>query len=904
MSNINFANPYLLIVGVVLLLIITIPFIITIRKENLNKKNIASLIIHVIMTVLITLALAKMTYQAVITETNVYVVADVSYSANKNLATIDSYVDRLDDGLPKNSKVGVVIFGKDSKVLYHPGESKQSIALAQRENMTTRVDDSQTDIASALEYTATLFNDNVIKRIVLITDGKETNDSGLFSVINNLTALDIYVDAIYLDNNMTENETEVQINSVDYSHSTYLNKEQTVNSVIQSSFDVNSIIVLRKDGTEIARKAIRLNKGFNAISVDLDTTSAGISEYELEIEAESDRTSQNNTFKFSQEVSDKVRVLFISQYRNDASVSDTLYSNNSYNYEITYYNTEASAGNRLNDVPYSINDLCYYDEIVLSNVDVRMINNSTAFLSNLDKVVSRYGKNLVTLGNTYTQNNTGLENDSQELTNLSAMLPINYGNQEILGRFVTLVIDYSYSMNNYSKRNIATRAGEVLTDLMNENDYIMVVAFTGETIRTPAYVGDEESKETIKQSINSYDAGQGSFVGSGLNVAFNTMTLDAYQQYSRQIYLISDGLSSATDVVNDEDVAAKCARNGISVSTITVGQAVTDPGKMSTIATKGNGKFYAIATPEQVDSIVLTDVFDDITESVIENVNLSLVYNRNHEVLNNIASLPNIRGFYNGRTKGSANTVLSTLYETEEKVYNVPIYSYWKYGNGKVSSFSCDIANRYPNTYLLSYWLYDWTEGTDAYKFLQNILEFSIPNERVDTPFIYTLDGEGTNKNLFVEVPQINTSAVVEAKITTPSGEVITSPLIWNNEYYVLNVNTETIGKYQVELSYTLRNETTISNYSFNISYLPEYNSFESFDSATLNYMVSENGQVSEDGNLTLVNDNSNVTTYTYDFTVVFMIICIVLFVADIIIRRIKLADIKSLFKRMKSRKA
>ena len=82
MNNINFDNPYLLLLGIPLFLIVILPFIFAIKKENINVHNITSFIFHLIIVILITLVFARMTLDVVITETNVYVVADSSYSAN------------------------------------------------------------------------------------------------------------------------------------------------------------------------------------------------------------------------------------------------------------------------------------------------------------------------------------------------------------------------------------------------------------------------------------------------------------------------------------------------------------------------------------------------------------------------------------------------------------------------------------------------------------------------------------------------------------------------------------------------------------------------------------------------------------------------------------------------------
>ena len=93
MNSINFDNPWLLIIGIPLLLIVIGSFIYTVRKENRTIHNTVSFIIHIVVVLLVTLGLAKTTFEMVITETNIYVLADVSYSSNQNLELIDKYIE-------------------------------------------------------------------------------------------------------------------------------------------------------------------------------------------------------------------------------------------------------------------------------------------------------------------------------------------------------------------------------------------------------------------------------------------------------------------------------------------------------------------------------------------------------------------------------------------------------------------------------------------------------------------------------------------------------------------------------------------------------------------------------------------------------------------------------------------
>ena len=179
------------------------------------------------------------------TETQVVVVADVSYSANRNLDTVDAYVEEIRQNLPKNSKIAVVVFGKDSKLL--ADFDSETIPTVKGSG----VDDSATDISSALNFATELYGEGVIKRMILISDGKETADDAagkLVSAVENIYAEGIYLDAVYLNNNLADDQKEIQISDVDYAASTYMNHEATANVLIQSSYDTGAIAVLYVEG--------------------------------------------------------------------------------------------------------------------------------------------------------------------------------------------------------------------------------------------------------------------------------------------------------------------------------------------------------------------------------------------------------------------------------------------------------------------------------------------------------------------------------------------------------------------------------------------------------------------------------------------------------------------------------
>ena len=71
MNSINFDNPWLLIIGIPLLLMVIVSFIIAVRKDNKTIHNVTSFAIHILIVILITLGLAKTSYERIITETNI-----------------------------------------------------------------------------------------------------------------------------------------------------------------------------------------------------------------------------------------------------------------------------------------------------------------------------------------------------------------------------------------------------------------------------------------------------------------------------------------------------------------------------------------------------------------------------------------------------------------------------------------------------------------------------------------------------------------------------------------------------------------------------------------------------------------------------------------------------------------
>ena len=900
MRNISFDNPLWLLLLIPLAIGTLVPYLIAIGKDNKSKSVITSLILHIAILVLVGLAVAGTVITTVMTETQVFVVADVSYSTNQNLDAVDDTIAEIRASLPKNSKLGIVCFGKDYVLHTELGGEVKSVKDAP-------VDDTATDIASALEYVSTLFGEGVLKRVVLLTDGKETvseDASGMIAAVERLVAQDIAIDAIYLNSNLKEGVAEVQLTGVDYIKATYLNHKTTADALVQSNTDTRAVLSVYRDGAKLLDRAVELTKGYNVVNFDLPTDTAGNFSYEIRVAAAEDTSSYNNVYAFGQAVSDEIRSLLVTSNPADVSAIAALYGDKAsidvmlicadhreFNKAKAQFadHPAVKISEQPKNVPCSVEELCRYDEIVLSNIDIREVNNVSAFVESIETVVSQYGKSLVTIGDTKIQNKT-----DSTLESLENMLPVKFGNSAQDPKLYTIVIDVSRSMYTASRLSVAKQAAIHLLNLLGDEDDVAVVTFAGD-IKIIQATTKAANREDIAKKINAIQPSQGTSIGGGLAAALNHIINQPHSQ--KQVMLISDGMNYTAEIVKIEDremspvqVAQYMYANDIYLSTMNpYNNENAGINMLRNLASAGNGQYYYIENEEALAELVFSDIADDVTESIVVGEALVHITRPKDDVMNGVAYLPSVMGYVHNKAKISAYTVLTVDYKKASgDVVEVPLYAYWKYGNGKVTSFTGAVSGD---------WAANW-QSTAGQTFLQNVLDVNIPEQKIDRPYSLDVTYDGVYSNIEIIPAVLNPYATVDVTITHPDGTSVTERLTFDASRYFYRFETSALGRYDISVTYSAPSGTFTSASDFHISYSPEYDSFANFDASTLHAAIRHRGSVSEGDIPDLSETDVRVATYRLTFTVPFMIAAVVLYVLDIIIRKMKWSDLKGLFKR------
>lgn len=884
MNSISFANPYLLFLALPLVAIVVVPFALAVRKDNVNAHNVASLVIQLLICAAVTLAFAGMTFERVITETNVYVLADISYSADENLDEVQSSVQTISKKLPRNSKMGVVAFGRNYKLLSNLGEPLPDVRKAEG------VDRSGTDIASALRYAGNLFEEDVIKRIIIITDGAETvTSNNIVRVVSNLQDSGVYVDAVYIDNNIKAETKELQLEGADCSPATYLNKTEEVGVLVRANCGegenarIDGYVTLLKDNIILERRTVSFYDGLNSISLPLPTDVAGTFRYELRVDAvaeEDDRSDYNNVYGFTQAVSAERQVLFIGGSASDITAAQYIYGTEN----VTYISSPAS-------VPITVEELCVYDEIALSNFDVRNVKGATMFMTSLTTLVDDYGKTLSTYGNTFVQEDDG-ESGETPLTMLADLLPVRIGNTDTENRLVAIVLDISISMNFNSRFAVAKNTAIEFLKVLNPTDTVMVVGFSGGVTEllppTPLSVPG-----VIIDRINRCQAENGTNLSAALTHTYNLMPT---RFHDKQVVVISDGMNPRSDESAAKAIATKMSAENIVVSAIGIYPDDYGNGLLKKIVFDENPNstdrsFYKVIAHESEIDITLKDLNEETRQIRIEGERYNVkVSDKSDESVKGVTTLNPVWGFWYNSAKSTADTVLTATYFRDRVTsFDVPLYAYWQSGKGKVYSFTSDISG-------------DWTFGFiagDGRKFYENIPSASLPSERIVSPFIVGVEEDGG-----LATVKVNTSSSLRnisdfrITITDPRGLVTSDLLSFNSSAYMAQFNVDIPGTYAVRLEYNNGVNTYTADTEFSIPYYAEYNAFATYSKSHLYRLTTDYGNIINPDEVTAIeNSNSVYITYVLDFTLPLMVMCAALFVVEIVLRQLRWKDVTSFFK-------
>ncbi|MGN1052274.1 MAG: VWA domain-containing protein, partial [Candidatus Scatosoma sp.] len=566
--SIHFSYPWLLLLLIPAAALTLIPYFRLSKRYRRTRNRIVSVVLHLCVTVLCVSILCgiEFRYTKTNTQNEIILLIDVSDTEERAGEKRDEFVRTvLDDGRYDGYKIGVVTFGFTQQ--YAVEMTYDVDGIYDRYKAAPLPDTSATDIASALKYTKELFTHPESSKVVLITDGKETDGNAL-GAIRTLTAQGTIVDSAYIFEDFSGND--VQVTEIKYPETHVKpNTECTVTVTVRSRLQATSAsggaetaftrVELTDNGERTMGdadvKTLALTQGENVIPFNHTFTSSGLHEIKVTLSDATDDLDKNNVFTSYIFLDSYNKVLVVEKNSEESQNLIALLQENGYETDrVNLSATTDALATEKGVALQSADDLRRFDQIIMNNIANKNMQPHEGFVDMLYSYVYDYGGGLFTVGG---DDETGKANAYSRTdlwnTKYQEILPVQAIEYTPPVGLVVLV-DRSGSMDEnleYARQGLISCA-----NALTERDYIGVM--TLDTVPNP--ILPLTPRTHINEIMEAFEHDDLKNAGGGTQF-FNSIQragealMTNKQVEKRHIIIVSDGMPN--DIVSESDGVAE-----------------------------------------------------------------------------------------------------------------------------------------------------------------------------------------------------------------------------------------------------------------------------------------------------------------------------------------------------------
>lgn len=651
-----------------LALLLVLPVLLAVLRSTLLDSPRAQLAlmaaVRLAVAALLVLALSSALWVTRSTDVAVLVLADLSDSTPENAGTqVRGLLTDIEGRLPGSAKAGLVIFGASGEIVT-PVTARPSFP----ETIEAPEDRSETNIAGALHLAREIMPGGMMHRVALVSDGNETAGDGL-AAAKRLAARGVRVYTMPYEDAVRD---EVLLEDLVCPPEARRGQSFSISAIARASADTRARFVLYRNGFKIGERELELKTGINTLTFDEPNPEDGLTKYELHVQAERDFFADNNVSSGIVFVSGEPRVLLLEgDEREGRHLARALAA------EDIRVDVREGRG-----MPGTLEELAAFDAVVFSDVPATEV--SARQMELLRSYIEDLGGGFIMIGG---EESFGL--GGYYRTTIEEALPVRMRSEkrtDMPSLAMMLVIDKSGSMQG-EKIQLAKEAAIATVELLTARDYVGVVAFDG-----AAYcVVDLQSAANqlgIVQTIESIEAGGGTYIYPGLEEAYNAL-MQVPATFKHTV-LLTDGHSQPGDYAGIVD---RMVDGQITVSTVAVGEGA-DTTLLQDIARWGRGRYYFTSDPYDIPQIFTKETMTASKSSLVEEPFLPRVV-RSHQVVQGIDwdTTPFLFGYVVTSPKPTAEVHLVT--ERGD-----PLLASWRFGLGKTVAWTSDAKGRWAGDWL------------------------------------------------------------------------------------------------------------------------------------------------------------------------------------------------------------
>jgi len=585
------------------------------------------------------------------------------------------YVAAASTTKPTNDQMGLIFFGKTPAVELPPRMTYVYEAI------NSQFDRGATNIEQALSLASAMLPDDQQGRIVLISDGSQTEGS-LARVLDDLKSRDIAVDVLPIDYTYTD---EVWLERLELPQGVKLGETYEAAMILSSLAAGKGTLRLQENGQTIAEQEVEFQPGKNRFTVPIALREPGYYEYTatIEVPKAADSLPQNNSVLNYIFVEGEGKTLLVTDPQGDVRDWQKL--------EQAIKDAERSVQTiTADELPRDAAPLRTYDCIIFVNVAHDAFD--ALQLQALRDAVYNFGVGFLMVGG---QNSFGP--GGWHRTAVEDILPVtmDVSQRKVLPKGALAIILHTCEFpegNTWGKR-ITKQAIKVLS----AQDEVGVLAYDYQA--GEKWIFELRSAGEYDQIAPLIDGAEiGDMPSFASTMQLGLTGLQESDASAKHMIIISDGdPSPAPPALIQSFLDSK-----VTVSTVAIfPHGGNEISNMKLVAETTGGRYYFPQDPNQLPAIFIKES-KTLKRRMFSEEQLTPVVNFPSPILKGLDGIPDLKGYVLTTARDRAMTILQSPPDKTDPTQVDPLLAIWQHGLGKTAAFTSDLSPNWGE-----FW-YDW----------------------------------------------------------------------------------------------------------------------------------------------------------------------------------------------------
>jgi Ca-activated chloride channel homolog len=727
-----------------LLLLLLIPVLylvfLYVRKNKKRELLLVAGLRTAIFTLLI-LALAVPQILLPVKGENVIFLVDRSDSVrNGDNAALD-WIEKSVKSKDKEDAFSIVTMGKDA--FLEKALAKQKLSVTE---FNTKVDGSETDIESGIQFASSILPKDSAGRIVLLSDGNETIGSSKEGA-KLLKNRKIELDSVLMERAI---QADMSITDLEVPPSMYKGEEAQISLTIDSNSSKSAKVRISVNNQDVLTENVDVKEGKNVYRFSYKVEETGMTVFKAEIATENDTFIENNAMYSVSNVKGTPKVLVVQG--KESGVIDAILESSGLLVDVI----------SPEKLPTVLSGYLQYQSIIFNNVPGTVISENQMNL--MERAVKEFGTGFVMAGG---DESFGLGGYFK--TPIERLLPVDMdikGKKEMPSLGLMIVLDRSGSMMG-GKLELAKEAAARSVELLREEDTLGFIAFDDRPW-VIVETGPLKNKKKTVEEILSITPGGGTEIYTSLEMAYQE--LEDLKLQRKHIILLTDGQSATS--ASYEDLIAAGKEKNITLSTVAIGSDA-DRGLLEDLALWGSGRFYDVIDASVIPSILSRETVMATRTYIEDNPFFPVMPENPDWSFLADGGVPQMNAYIATTPKQRASVPFMS--EKED-----PVLAEWQYGMGHTIAFTSDLSGK---------WSGDWPRWEKWPAFVSHMVTRTLPQYETE-PYRVSLDKKEGSTIVSLE-------AVNGRGHTLPLETAVVSE---NGEQIATNTKLVAPGKYELSI--------------------------------------------------------------------------------------------------------